>query len=99
MSDKVKLRVDLSGKEDKTNKVTTLSSSNTDTQYPSAKVVYDAISQLQLGGEGNYINDYYFDTETKELVLDYISDGSGQGGGAGQGAFCRPARLGARNPS
>ena len=32
-------------KEDKTNKVTSLSSSNTDTQYPSAKCVYDSINQ------------------------------------------------------
>lgn len=34
---------DVSGKEDKTNKVTSISSSSTDTQYPSAKCVYDAI--------------------------------------------------------
>ena len=35
---------DITGKEDKSNKVTSLSSSNTDTQYPSAKAVYDAIN-------------------------------------------------------
>ena len=35
---------DVSGKEDKTNKVTSLSASSTNTQYPSAKCVYDAIS-------------------------------------------------------
>jgi len=35
---------DISGKEDKTNKVTSMSASSTDTQYPSAKCVYDAIS-------------------------------------------------------
>ena len=34
---------DITGKEDKSNKVTSLSSSSTDTQYPSAKAVYDAI--------------------------------------------------------
>jgi len=33
--------VDLSGKEDKTNKTTVLNSNSTDTQYPSAKSVYD----------------------------------------------------------
>ena len=33
---------DISGKEDKANKVTSLSSSSTDTQYPSAKTVYDS---------------------------------------------------------
>ena len=32
---------DISGKEDKTNKVTSISENSTDTQYPSAKVVYD----------------------------------------------------------
>lgn len=35
---------DITGKEDKSNKVTSLSSSNTDTQYPSAKAVYDAVN-------------------------------------------------------
>lgn len=33
----------ISGKEDTSNKVTTMSSSSTDTQYPSAKAVYDAL--------------------------------------------------------
>jgi lysophospholipase L1-like esterase len=32
---------DISGKEDKSNKVTSVSANSTDTQYPSAKVVYD----------------------------------------------------------
>ena len=32
---------DITGKEDKSNKVTSLSSSSTDTQYPSAKCIYD----------------------------------------------------------
>lgn len=36
--------VDISGKEDKSNKVTSLSSSSTDTQYPSAKAVYDQLA-------------------------------------------------------
>ncbi len=35
---------DIISKEDKSNKVTTLSSSSTNTQYPSAKCVYDSIS-------------------------------------------------------
>ena len=34
---------DISGKENSSNKVTSLSSSSTDTQYPSAKCVYDAL--------------------------------------------------------
>ena len=39
-------------KEDKSNKVTTLSSNSTDTQYPSAKCVYDIIGNVEtlLGG-------------------------------------------------
>lgn len=38
---------DVSGKEDKSNKVTSLSSSSTDTQYPSAKCVYDLIGDVE----------------------------------------------------
>ena len=38
---------DISGKEDKTNKVTSLTSSSTDTQYPSAKCVYDIIGDVE----------------------------------------------------
>ena len=34
-------------KEDKSNKVTTLSGSSTDTQYPSAKCVYDLIGDIE----------------------------------------------------
>ena len=34
----------VSNKENTSNKVTSLSSSSTDTQYPSAKCVYDAVS-------------------------------------------------------
>ena len=39
----------ITGKEDVSNKVTTLSSSSTDTQYPSAKAVYDAIDAIPSG--------------------------------------------------
>ena len=38
---------DISGKEDKTNKVTSISSASTDTQYPSAKCVYDLIGDVE----------------------------------------------------
>ena len=38
---------DISGKEDKSNKVTSLSVQNTDTQYPSAKAVFDNLSTKQ----------------------------------------------------
>ena len=37
---------DITGKEDTTNKVTSLSASSTDTQYPSAKAVYDTFQAL-----------------------------------------------------
>ncbi|MDR3186543.1 MAG: hypothetical protein LBU04_07080 [Christensenellaceae bacterium] len=39
------LSEEIEDKEDSSNKTTTLSSSSTDTQYPSAKVVYNAIQQ------------------------------------------------------
>ena len=38
---------DDSGKEDKTNKVTSIDSNSTDTQYPSAKCVYDLIGDIE----------------------------------------------------
>ena len=40
---------DVSGKDDVSNKVTSISSSSTDTQYPSAKCVYDLIGGV-IGG-------------------------------------------------
>lgn len=38
---------DVSGKENTSNKVTSLSSSSTDTQYPSAKAVYDLVGDIE----------------------------------------------------
>ena len=40
-------RSDLSGKESISNKITELSSTSTDTQYPSAKCVYDIIGDVE----------------------------------------------------
>lgn len=37
---------DISGKEDKSNKVTSISTGSTDTQYPSAKCLYDILSDM-----------------------------------------------------
>ena len=54
-SDYIRNKPNLSLKEDKSNKVTAISSSSTDTQYPSAKCVYDAI---QAGGGGGGIRTY-----------------------------------------
>lgn len=70
-------------KEKKSNKVTSLSSSSTNIEYPSAKAVYDAINDLDIGGGGSYINDYYFDSTTNEIILDYTNSASGGGGGSG----------------
>lgn len=38
---------DVSGKENTSNKVTSLSSASTDTQYPSAKCVYDLLGDVE----------------------------------------------------
>lgn len=59
----------INAKEKTSNKTTTISSSSTDTQYPSAKAVYTA---LQNAGSGATVDiDYYFDTTGKELVFEY----------------------------
>lgn len=65
--------------ESKSNKVTSLSASSTDTQYPSAKAVYDEIQNN--ANSGGCVEDYYFDTTTKEIIIDYVC-GSGSGGGS-----------------
>lgn len=67
--------------ESKSNKVTSLSASSTDTQYPSAKAVYDEIQNN--ANSGGCVEDYYFDTTTKEIIIDYVC-GSG-GGSSGSG--------------
>lgn len=76
MSDKVKLRVDLTSKEDVVNKVTSLSSNSTNSQYPSAKAVYDALQNVD-SGEG--VDDFYIDTTTDEIVI-VTGGGNGSGG-------------------
>ena len=45
---------DISGKEDKSNKVTSISANSTDTQYPSAKAVYDLFNSIIDGDEVSY---------------------------------------------
>lgn len=71
-------------KEKKNNKVTSLSSSSTHVQYPSAKAVYDAISEVEASSGGNYIYDFYHDSSTDDIVLEYDStSGSGSGGSGG----------------
>lgn len=50
---------DISGKEDKSNKTTILDENSTDEQYPSAKSVFDALSNVSGGGSGEETK-YYF---------------------------------------
>ena len=40
-------RTSLTGKEDTSNKVTSLSSASTNTQYPSAKCMYDILGNVE----------------------------------------------------
>lgn len=54
---------DVSGKEDTTNKVTSITASSTNTQYPSAKCVYD-----EIDGIADMIGDI-------DTVLDNIING------------------------
>lgn len=58
----------LNAKENISNKVTTLSSSSTNTQYPSAKVVYDELNNLEtdLTNDINDLNDEV-DNQIQEL--------------------------------
>lgn len=58
----IALTSDLSGKEDASNKVTSLSYSSTNTQYPSAKAVYDFSSDITL--QGSQASDW--DTATNQ---------------------------------
>ena len=66
---------DISGKEDKSNKVTSLSSASTDTQYPSAKVVYDELDLKQDKADA-FSGDYEDLTNkpTIPTVVDTIAD-------------------------
>lgn len=50
----ITLSADISGKEDTTNKVTSITSSSTNTQYPSAKAVYDLFTSITDAEEVHY---------------------------------------------
>lgn len=69
--------------ESKSNKVTSLSASSTDTQYPSAKAVYDEIQNN--ANSGGCVEDYYFDITTKEIIIDYVCGSGSNGGSSGNG--------------
>ena len=65
------IQTSLNGKEDKTNKVTSLSSSSTDTQYPSAKSVYDEIQNNKFSGSYNDLtNKPTIPSKTSDLTND-----------------------------
>ena len=70
-------------KEDLSNKTTSLSSSSTNVQYPSAKAVYDALAEVTASSGGNYIYDFYLDSSTDDIVLEYDSASGGGSGGSG----------------
>lgn len=67
--------IDLSSKEDVANKVTSLSASSTDTQYPSAKCVYDALQNAGSSLPIYFIKTGAFDTlQTSATVKEEIGN-------------------------
>lgn len=68
---------DISGKEDKFNKVTSISSSSTDTQYPSAKVVYDSLDskadKSQVVDWDNIVFVDKADDATGSIILNFLT--------------------------
>lgn len=75
-SNSVTLSTKLNQKENTSNKVTSLSSSSTDAQYPSAKAVYDAIQAVDMGsGEGGSITQVQVDwNQSDTTAVDYIKN-------------------------
>ena len=80
------LAIKINSKEKQSNKVTSLSSSSTHTQYPSAKAVYDAIQLVDGGDSGLDVENFYIDTTNDEIVIVSGSSGSGGSGGSGGGS-------------
>jgi hypothetical protein len=75
---------DITGKEDTSNKVTSISSGSTDTQYPSAKLLYDQLATKQ--GSGSYLtseSDPTVDTsaEIQAIIGAGVYDASGAAAG------------------
>lgn len=67
------LKPKLTGKEDKSNKVTSITSSSTDIQYPSAKAVYNAL-QNSSGSSAVLINSTESDTSIVNKLYSLIND-------------------------
>lgn len=80
------LAIKINSKEKQSNKVTSLSSSSTHAQYPSAKAVYDAIQLVDGGDSGLDVENFYIDTTNDEIVIVSGSSGSGGSGGSGGGS-------------
>lgn len=66
---------DISGKEDKTNKVTSIDDESTDTQYPSAKLLYDQLAEKQAEIDGLVAENSAF---KKQISTSHISTTSTQ---------------------
>ncbi|WP_406533421.1 hypothetical protein [Methanobrevibacter sp.] len=64
--------MDVSGKENTSNKVTNITSSSTNTQYPSALAVYNALSGA-TGGVSSYRNYTIVPSDYNPQIDDYIS--------------------------
>lgn len=73
---KTELDTDLSGKEDTANKVTTLDSNSTDTQYPSAKATYDElVKKADMDDLGlQFVNLGYFSETADFDKLDIVKN-------------------------
>ena len=67
------LKPKLTGKEDKSNKVTSITSSSTDIQYPSAKAVYNAL-QNSSGSSAVLINSTESETSIVNKLYSLIND-------------------------
>ena len=67
------LKPKLTGKEDKSNKVTSITSSSTDIQYPSAKAVYNAL-QNNSGSSAVLINSTESETSIVNKLYSLIND-------------------------
>ena len=64
----------MGSKEDNANKVTSLSSSSTDTEYPSAKAVYDAIENTFNLDTLDCINENFTLLSLPQIILTYNED-------------------------
>lgn len=67
---------DITGKEDKSNKVTSISSSSTNTQYPSAKCVYDEFTTTVMSDDVSSVGDITVYTNLNIQVIDKTQDSS-----------------------